>query len=133
MTWTAPADHLLAPGLWFAWNFLDGVDFWGHDVGNIGTIQLGGRSASNWASTRASVRTSYRYVSTDGAPILDEQREVVIHAPDGQGCTRLDWAQAFTPTKTAPRYRSHADRRGGAVGGSQDSRGARPSRWATSA
>ena len=99
MTWDRPEDHVWHHAHWFAWKFIDGLNYWEEDPET-------GRSegAITWSdplierradfSARISITLDYQ---PPGEPVLlTEQREIVIGAPSADGSYQLDWTMSFT-------------------------------------
>jgi hypothetical protein len=91
-----PADHRWHRGLWFAWKFLDGVNYWEERADDLGRTELVGDEQVALSATAAVVRSAYHYLPDGGAPVLEERRSVTLAPPDGAGRMRLDWDHAFT-------------------------------------
>ncbi|MBN2473542.1 MAG: PmoA family protein [Pirellulales bacterium] len=99
LTWNRPPDHPWHHGLWFAWKFLDKVNYW-EPEGNAD--QPPGRtewsdvdvSAHEDGSARIAMKLTYRPAGE--RPVLTENRVVEIAAPDRTGQYHFDWTSTFT-------------------------------------
>lgn len=98
LTCLEPSDHVWHRGLWFAWKFLDGVNYWEEGFESAGSVELSGREQVSFEAGRAVVQSAYGYRPPDGDPVLHERRTVAIHAPDSEDYLRLDWAHVFEAT-----------------------------------
>lgn len=99
-----PSDHVWHRGLWFAWKYINGVNYWEEEVRN----EEGGRQLSDGRTTpegtehlafdgdAAVIDHCIVYTGPDGATTMSERRRVTIHAPRPDGSFRMDYAHAFT-------------------------------------
>ena len=102
LTRDRPADHPWHHGLWFAWKFIDGVNYWEHGpegrpVGRTSWDQpllgVGGDGTA-----RALLRVTYAHASAGEANPrvrLIEERELVVHPPSADGTWTMDWTSTF--------------------------------------
>jgi hypothetical protein len=99
LTVDRPADHAWHHALWFAWKFINDVNYWEPAAG---ATQSEGRT--EWDEARVDTRPDYsariamdlRYRPAGKDPVLTEQRLVEISAPDKQGMYYQDWTLNFT-------------------------------------
>ena len=114
LTVCEPHDHPWHRGVWFAWKYLNGVNFWeepdhaGHNMSNYrdteyGTTQLAGVDAVVWRTGKTRIRTHYTYCLPDGGVLLTEQRTVDISAMEN-GYTTIDWDATFTAQAQVVRF-----------------------------
>jgi len=100
LTWVAPPDHPWHYGLWFAWKYLNGRNYWDFDrrtgkwdgVVKWSEVQVTPRDDR---SARIALALVYRPADKD-EPVLREQRRIDISAPDADGGHALDWSATFT-------------------------------------
>lgn len=98
----APHDHIWHLGLFFAQKYVDGVNFWESEY--LATLKERYGECRHVGHTRARVRDDgsvafgheVEWRTSDGEKWLDEQREIVVHAPSANAY-RLDWKMVWTP------------------------------------
>jgi hypothetical protein len=98
LTWDQPPDHPWHHALWFAWKYLNGVNYWEEGKGSPET-----RGITEWSNVSvrrgqdfsASIRMDLAYHPPGHSPVLKEAREIRISAPL-QGEYRMDWTMIFT-------------------------------------
>ncbi|MDF1799507.1 MAG: PmoA family protein [Planctomycetota bacterium] len=102
LTVDRPSDHPWHHGLWFAWKFIDGVNYWEHGpegrpVGRTSwdppLLGVGGDGTA-----RALLRLTYAHTGASEADPrvrLIEQRALVVHPPGADGTWALDWRSSF--------------------------------------
>jgi len=99
LTWNSPPDHPWHHALWFAWKYLNGVNYWERDRR---TGQPEGRT--EWHDVKvvtrpdhsASLSMDLNYRTHDEPPVLTEKRTIEVSAPDNDSVYRFDWTSAFT-------------------------------------
>lgn len=86
-----PSDHVWHRGLWFAWKYIDGINYWEEEMGSEGALVSKGRTLPNGAERvtfaedgSATLRHPLAYVGPDGRKVLQEDRTIVIHPPEGR-------------------------------------------------
>jgi len=100
LTWFAPPDHVWHYGLWFAWKFLNGKNYWEYDPKT-------GREdgVTKWSNVRVATSADHSariemdlvyHPSDDPSPVLREKRIVEISPPAADGTYHLDWVMTFT-------------------------------------
>jgi len=116
LTQNSPADHAWHHALWFAWKFINGVNYWETDKK---TGKSDGRTA--WTGARATTRPdrtariemdlAYHPAGAAGAtgaasaagaaaePVMTEKRIMDVSAPDAAGAYHIDWTATFTAGK----------------------------------
>jgi len=104
LTQNSPADHPWHHALWFAWKFVNGVNYW---ETNRKTGQSEGRTA--WTGARVTTRPdrtahiemdlAYHPAGAAGEPVMTEKRIMEISAPDATGVYHIDWTATFTAGK----------------------------------
>lgn len=102
LTWDRPADHVWHRGLWFAWKFLDGANYW--EEGPRINEQAG---RTEWDAPRIETRPDHsarialdlRYRVAGAAPVLTERRVLSVSPPDSGGVFHIDWEMVFTAGK----------------------------------
>ena len=101
LTWDAPPDHVWHHGLWFSWKSLNGVNFWEE---NPSTGRADGITAweppeiASADDGSARVKFAVLYELADGTRLIDEERSLVISAPDNAGNYFIDWTSVFKAT-----------------------------------
>ncbi len=92
-----PWDHVWHRGVWFAWVYIDGLDYWEEftDGRRAGRTELVPPEEVRLGPQSATVAIRLRYRPPDGGAVLEEQREIVIGLPRPDGSYTLDWRQTF--------------------------------------
>ncbi|MBN2450429.1 MAG: PmoA family protein, partial [Lentisphaeria bacterium] len=94
-----PDDHPWHRGLWFSWKLLNGVNYWeedprtGKSKGESRIVRCRAQAGSPFP---ARLDLELEYAPEGSAPILGEQRAIVVSVPDSRGCYRLHWDGLFT-------------------------------------
>ena len=110
LTWNSPPDHPWHHALWFAWKYLNHVNYWETDPREprrAGAQPVAGEEPgglTDWSAVHITARrdSSARialdlaYHEPDRPPLLREHRVVEISAPDAAGAYSLDWTMTFT-------------------------------------
>ncbi len=96
LTDLGPHDHPHHHALWFAWNKLNGIDYWSEP--NAGRTEVV-RCAVKAKKDSAAIQMTLRYMPPKGDPVLTEKRTIRVSAPDGQGRYSIDWRGEFTAGK----------------------------------
>jgi gluconolactonase len=103
LTWFAPPDHVWHYGLWFAWKYLNGKNYWEFDP-KTGRQE----GLTKWSNVRVETRDNYSarieldlvyHPAEDPTPVLRERRAIEISAPAADGSYNLDWSMMFTAEK----------------------------------
>ena len=98
LTWNKPPDHPWHHALWFAWKFLNGVNYWEP------TSQTGKPDgATEWSDVQiktdgngeARIQMHLTYRPQGGDVVLEEDRIVTVSAPDEHGDYHFDWMCTF--------------------------------------
>jgi len=104
MTAYQPSDHVWHRGIWFAWKYINGVNYWEEEV----RAAEGGRQLSDGRTTPVGVETvtyekgaaavvhEVSYTAPGGTETIHETRRVTLRPPDADGRFRLDFAHHFT-------------------------------------
>lgn len=104
LTWNRPPDHDWHHGLWFAWKYLNGVNYWEPADRKTGRFE----GVTRWAnvktatcpdgSARIEMDLSYSPAAAPAAapPVLVEKRIVAASAPNEEGQYHFDWTSTFT-------------------------------------
>ena len=101
LTLNSPADHAWHHALWFAWKFINGLNYWETDKA---TGQSAGRTAWTGAqvatrpdrTARIEMALAYHPADAAGKPVLTEKRVMDVSAPDSAGVYWIDWTATFT-------------------------------------
>ncbi len=100
-----PSDHVWHRGVWFAWKYINGVNYWEEEPVEIDGVSRSlseGRTRVTEAETVtfgsgcAEVTTWIDYVSPDGDEVMQERRLVRLCPPQSYGDFIIDWEHAFT-------------------------------------
>lgn len=92
-----PSDHPYHDGLWFAWKYINGAEYWAPEVGpRYGFTHLREMDVRlrDDFSARIAMRLEYVEKGAD-EPVLTERREIQVSAPDPHGAYRMRWTCAF--------------------------------------
>ncbi len=98
LTAARPADHPWHRGLWWSWKLINGINYWEEDKktglsdGRTELVSL--KITTNIDNARIEMSLSYH--PPEQAPILNEQRLVVVSAPDPKGNYCIDWDSTFS-------------------------------------
>jgi len=92
-----PADHPWHRGLWFAWKYLNGVNFWEEAVDGAayGRTEFAGIDELVWRADQTTMTTRYDYRDPAGTGFLSERRTLQVGLPADGSCT-IDWDTTFT-------------------------------------
>jgi hypothetical protein len=105
LTWLSPPDHPWHYGLWFAWKFLNGKNYWDFNpqTGRFeGTTSWSNVRIVTHADLSARIELDLVYGAADGSiPVLRERRRVEVSTPANDGSYRLDWTMTFTASDRA--------------------------------
>ena len=96
LTDLGPHDHPHHHALWFAWNKLNGIDYWSEP--NAGRTEVV-KCTVKEKKDSANIQMTLNYVPPKGDPVLTEQRTIQVSAPDSQGRYSIDWRGEFTAGK----------------------------------
>jgi len=101
LTQNSPPDHAWHHALWFAWKFINGVNYWETDKK---TGKSAGRTV--WTGAQITTRTdhtariemalAYRPAGSTGKAVMTERRVMETGAPDAEGVYHVDWTATFT-------------------------------------
>ncbi|ODT74029.1 MAG: hypothetical protein ABS76_37965 [Pelagibacterium sp. SCN 64-44] len=90
LTGYQPSDHVWHRGLWFAWKYINGVNYWEEAIGPDGTLVSDGRTLPTGearfavdADGSAELSHALGYVAPDGAVVMREARRIVVLAEAG--------------------------------------------------
>lgn len=99
LTCLEPWDHVWHRGLWFAWKYLNGINYWEETVDGAqdGRTEFDGNEEIRLKPEQAEIKTALSYRSPTGELVLTEQRTVSITLPDDTGAYRMDWHHTFRP------------------------------------
>ena len=99
LTWLSPPDHVWHLALWFAWKYINKVNYWEENKEGIC------EGATEWTNVRietrsdhsARIRLDLRYRPQKAEkPVLTEKRTISISSPAADGSYSMDWAMVFT-------------------------------------
>jgi hypothetical protein len=97
LTALEPSDHPWHRGVWFAWKYLNGVNFWEETAegSEDGRTVYTGVDEVITRDRRTRVTTSYDYL-TPGGDVLLRERRVVDITLEADGTSVIDWDSTFT-------------------------------------
>jgi hypothetical protein len=114
LTRDRPSDHPWHHGLWFAWKYIDGINYWEHgpDGRPVGRTTWGEPKFDIYpdGSARVSLELSYGHAEprtplsesgTEPDARLRESRELTIHPPANDGTWAMDWESSFRAVSAA--------------------------------
>jgi len=100
LTWLSPPDHPWHYGLWFAWKFLNGKNYWDFDP-QSGRFE----GITRWKNVQVTTQPdffariemdlTYQPAKASNA-VLRERRSIALSAPGPDGSYHLDWTMTFT-------------------------------------
>jgi hypothetical protein len=98
LTADRPADHPWHHALWFAWKYINDVNYWEPSPG--ATLSEG---RTEWRDPRVETRDDFsarivmdiRYGLAGQEPVLTEHRVIEVSPPDARGVFHLDWVMTF--------------------------------------
>lgn len=100
-----PSDHVWHRGLWFAWKYINGVNFWEEEpiqedsqtrsLSEGRTVVVSDETVT-FGAEHAEITTWIDYVSLGGERVMQERRLVRICLPQSYGDYTIDWEQEFT-------------------------------------
>lgn len=99
LTWDSPPDHTWHHALWFAWKYLNGVNYWEtardnqESYGVVEWNDVAVRTGRDF-NAEVSLRLDYRPRGED--PVLTERREIRVSRPAADGSYHMDWTMTFT-------------------------------------
>ncbi|WP_421724933.1 PmoA family protein [Bauldia sp.] len=100
-----PSDHVWHRGIWFAWKYINGVNYWEEDPVEVdgetrslseGRTLVQDDETVTFSSGCAEVATWLDYVNPEGLTVMRERRLVRICPPQSYGDFVIDWEQDFT-------------------------------------
>ncbi len=100
LTWDSPPDHAWHHALWFAWKFVNKVNYWELDE-KTGTSP----GVTSWPSPRAVPRggaarielhLTYRPAGDETDTVMVEKRVMETSVPEAAGVYHVDWTSTFT-------------------------------------
>ena len=94
ITALSPPDHKHHRSLWFAWNKLNGVDYWSEPAGVTEPVSVAAQPRRNF-SARIVMKIAY-HPRAGGPAVLTETRTLEISRPDSTGRYLIDWRGEFT-------------------------------------
>ncbi len=92
-----PADHPWHRGLWFAWKYLNGDNFWEerNDDEHYGRTEYAGLDTLIYQEQQTQYTAQYNYLDEDERLLMREQRALTINFPTEGPCI-IDWDTTFT-------------------------------------
>ena len=98
LSWDQPPDHRWHHAFWFAWKYINGLNYWeeGRPQEPEGRTTWRNVTVATSLDYSARITLEIDYHPPDQPPVLTERREVRVSAPDGQGQYHFDWESTFT-------------------------------------
>ncbi len=99
LTELRPGDHRWHLAAWFAWKFINGVNYWEEDAKTSlspGLTEIGEVKIEKGADFSAVIEFDLRYHLPGEPVLLDERRTLRVGAPDAAGNYAIDWTSEFT-------------------------------------
>jgi hypothetical protein len=97
LTADAPGDHRWHHGFWFAWKYINGLNYWEERPGEPhGLTTWRNVSVATRPDYSARIRLNVDYHPPDSPALLQERREITVSAPDREGQYHFDWQSTFT-------------------------------------
>jgi hypothetical protein len=93
-----PADHVWHHALWFAWKFINDVNYWEPATGEslpAGRTEWREAKVETQADFSARITMDLQYRPAGKDIVLTEHRVVEVSAPDAGGAFYLDWSLNF--------------------------------------
>ena len=94
-----PADHLWHLACWFSWKLIDGVNYWENDKATgkpKGETEILEVKVTPREDHSARFDMKLVYHPPGQPPVLTEERQLEVSAPDAAGAWSIDWAARFT-------------------------------------
>lgn len=97
-----PSDHVWHRGLWFAWKYINGVNYWEEEPNAKGVLASEGATIAlkgeklRYDGDAAVLAHELKYVAPDKSVTMRETRQLVLQPPSDDGTFRLDFSHAFT-------------------------------------
>jgi len=101
LTWDSPPDHAWHHALWFAWKFVNKVNYWELDrktgkSPGVTTWQFPRALPYANGSARIEIHLTYQPAGADGEPVMVEKRLMETSPVDDEGGYHIDWTSTFT-------------------------------------
>lgn len=105
LTADSPPDHHWHYGFWFAWMYLNKLNYWYPVDQKTGRFE----GVAKWRSVKTRLGKDFsahiglvvEYSPSGQPPVLREERRITVSAPDPSGQYYFDWMGAFTPVGSA--------------------------------
>jgi len=97
LTWDQPPDHRWHHAFWFAWKYINGLNYWeeGRPQEPEGRTTWRNLTVAARPDHSALITLDVDYHPPDQSPVLREKREVQVSAPDDDGQYHFDWQSTF--------------------------------------
>ncbi len=99
LTANSPADHVWHHSLWFAWKYINHVNFWEIDKKtglSAGCTNIKSTRFHRGADFSARVEMAIEYALPGQPPVMRESRVLTFGAPRPDGAYAIDWDATFT-------------------------------------
>jgi hypothetical protein len=99
LTELRPVDHPWHRGIWFAWKFLNGLNYWEEDLKtgrSEGCTEIKSVKTHKAKNFEANIELILGYHPENQPDILDEKRIIHVSAPRSDGSYHIDWESTFT-------------------------------------
>jgi hypothetical protein len=93
-----PSDHRWHYGLWFAWKYINKVNYWEENKSgrSDGTTRWDAPDIATQKNGAAKIKMNLQYSSPSNEVMMTEAREISISAPRSDGSVTIDWSGKFT-------------------------------------
>lgn len=92
-------EHPWHRGLWFAFKYIDGVNYWEEDRKShksVGVTTIVDSSYITHSDFSATIKLTLDYHPPDGKTLITEQRSILVSPPNQHGDFFIDWEAQFT-------------------------------------
>ncbi len=103
LTGFRPSDHPWHYGLWFAWKFINGVNYWEENADDTvqGVVAPVGPERVTLEADRAVIELTLHYrPGAEASPVLVEHRRIVVREPEADGSYSIDWSAKWRAMET---------------------------------
>lgn len=97
LTLDAPVDHKWHHAFWFAWKYINGLNYWEErDTEPRGVTSWRNVKIATDAKGMARITLDVLYQPPEKAPVLTESREIRVSPPRPDGQYEFEWQSTFT-------------------------------------
>jgi type 1 glutamine amidotransferase len=98
LTWLSPPDHPWHYALWFSWKYINHLNYWEESRKTHlakGLTELTSKNFQLNDDLSVKIELDLSYHPPDAAPVLREERTIIISPPDTNGNFNIDWQSIF--------------------------------------